>query len=131
MDLQKITYKFIHFTGVEGAGKSTQIKLLNKWLESQGYKSLKVQIRTQHLTIYLLRKILYKLGIVQTPLLKASELGSWRASLPPFEKQLYRLILFLEIVNTVILGLIRVFIPLTLGYIVVAENYIIDICADT
>lgn len=117
--------RFVYLLGVPGVGKTSQGKLLKKWLEAKGYKTLLVNIRTGHLFIYLLKK----LNLIDYPR-SAHEVGFWEREPLEREKTLFPLMYFFEVINTFILALARVFIPLALGYVVIAEQYVIDTCSD-
>lgn len=121
---QKLSHRFIYLIGVEGTGKTTQANLLTKWLESRGETVNRVNIRTGHLLIHLLR------NLTGYPT-QASKAGSWKADqFSERIKNLWPLLFFLEIVNTIILAFFRVFLPLKLNRVVIAEGYVIDTYCD-
>lgn len=119
----KPMYRFIYILGPEGSGKSTQIKLLKKWLTRIGYKVKVVSIRTRHFPVRFFKPF------VGEYFSKACEVGTWGGA-SAREKKFYPLIFVLEGLTAIILALIRVYIPLLLRYVVVCENYIVDTLSD-
>ena len=116
--------RFIAFFGPDGTGKSTQVKLLVNHFQSHKNKVRKVWIRSPHTLAYLLSRFFVRIGF-------------YRVVLNPFGRKMKlpavhldrRIRLFWSIIE--LLGvmpaiLFRVYVPLFLGYTVVAERYVID-----
>ena len=49
VSMTEFSYRYIIFSGIDGCGKSTQIKMLNTYLESVGINSKVVWLRSPHL----------------------------------------------------------------------------------
>jgi len=114
----------ISFFGPDGAGKSTQAELLLNHFQSHKIKAKKAWIRSPHTLAYLVSRFFVKIGF-------------YRVVSNPFGKQLkipavhknHWLKLFwsvIELVSTLPPILFRVYIPLFLGYTIIAERYVVD-----
>jgi len=115
---------FIAFFGPDGSGKTTQAQLLYNYLRAHGKKVKIAWIRSPHTLAFLLSCFLIKLGfcrIVENPFGKKKEFPSVHTN------RLLRLFWsLLEFVSVIPLILIRVYVPLLLGYTVIAERYLAD-----
>lgn len=116
--------RLIAFIGPDGAGKSTQAELLVNYFQSNKTKVRKVWIRSPHTLAYLLSRLFMKIGI-------------YRTVSNPFGRQLkvpavhtnwwFRLFWsMIELVSVLPLILFRVYIPLFLGYTLIADRYLVD-----
>jgi thymidylate kinase len=116
--------KLIYFLGPEGVGKSTQITLLYKLLRDRGKKVKIAHVYSKHLWNYLIIKFLFWVGrykyehYYDGTRFKDIDETLWL--------RIYKILLLSEILTTIILAFIRVFIWLWLGYYVLAERYLID-----
>ena len=116
--------RVIIFFGPDGSGKSTQVKLLTRYLRSEGQKVKKVWIRSPHSLAYLLSRLLIRIGFsrrVTNPYGHAQTILSLPNS-PKF-KIFWGL---LELISVKPLVLLKVILPLFLGYTIVAERYVPD-----
>src|SRR4030067_2536974 len=114
----------IAFFGADGTGKSTHATLLVNNLQSHNRRVRKVWIRSPHTAAFLMANIL--IGV-----------GFRRSVLNPFgiEKELPAVNMnrgirimwsIMELFSVMPAILFRVYIPLFLGYAVVAERYVVD-----
>jgi energy-coupling factor transporter ATP-binding protein EcfA2 len=115
---------FIAFFGPDGSGKSTQATLLIEYLRSRKIKVKKVWIRSPHTLAYLLSRFLVKVGYYRSDLTPYG-LQQKTLSLPNNVgfKYLWYLI---ELASIGPLILFKVYIPMSLGYTVIAERYVVD-----
>jgi len=118
--------RLIYFLGPEGVGKTTRAILLHRYLRLHGYRRAKiVNIRWNHLYNYIIfirllprifsslyHRYVYPNGVVHL------------YPRPEFLKKIYSMYLVLQIYALLLVSLIQVFIPLKLGYIVIAEMYL-------
>jgi len=119
---------FVYFLGPNGAGKSTQINLLVRWLRARGLRVKVAYVQCNHLPILILDGFLIKLGRFGFYTYPDGK----RVRVPSAEilfriRYLWFCIQFLSIV---FLSFIRVYVPLLMGYVVVAERYVLDSVSD-
>lgn len=136
--------KMIAFFGPDGAGKSTQADLVATFLESRGLKVKRAWVRSTHTVAYLLWLVFYKLNLCEdrSGFLEKMKTGFAVSYLnedlygavspitmsPPrlkgrFSHFLWSVIELLGIVPVVIF---QVHVPLFLGWVVVAERFVVD-----
>lgn len=123
--------RFVAFFGPDGAGKSTHVRLLTAYYRSRGQRVKTAWIRGNHTFAWILSTFLIRMGYygVSPHPMRTFDPGdtfgrSFSVSTLPALKPLWRLI---EFVSVVPLIMTRVYIPLSLGYAVVAERYIVDV----
>jgi energy-coupling factor transporter ATP-binding protein EcfA2 len=123
---------FVVFFGPDGAGKTTQVRLLTAYLESRGIRTRKAWIRNFHFPLaFLLSNLFVGLGyysIDPNPLLlqKGSNVAwvkVFRIEALPKMKPLWGLVEFVSVIPHV---LFRVSLPRVLGYAIVTERFTVD-----
>ena len=115
--------------GPDGVGKSTQIDILAKQLTADGHTVKKVWLRGPHTMAFLLSRILIKAGRTRhlsNPFGRVKTLPDIGTN--PLIKQLWALT---EFVSVLPLLVIRVILPLKLGYHVLADRYVLDVVVST
>lgn len=119
-----MAFRFVAFFGPDGSGKTTQARLLVNYLQSHGIKTRLVWIRSPHTLAYLFSRFFIKVGFYRTissPLGKQTKLPAVQSS-----SRLRCFWSILELLSVMPVILFRVYIPLFLGYTLVAERYIVD-----
>jgi len=115
---------FIAFLGPDGTGKSTHAKILVNHFKSRKNKVRQVWIRSPHTLAYLLSRFFVKIGIyrvISNPFGKQLKIPAVHTS------RLLRLFWSVtEVVSVLPLILFRVYLPLFLGYTIIAERYVAD-----
>lgn len=127
----KLKYKFIYFLGVEGSGKTTYFSLLLRLFTRCKIKARYIAIRSNHLFTYILMNIVS--SIVPSIKERKQYYGdALRAFMNTdlWRRLYYPLLFYLDLLSVLVLALVKVLLPLHLGYVVVAENYVIDTLAD-
>lgn len=114
----------IAFFGPDGSGKSTQVRLLANKFEDCDEKVKIVWIRSSHTLAYLVSSFLVKVGFHRV----VSNQYGRTMKIPAIHTNRGLRLLWstLEVVSVMPLILYRVYIPLSLGYTVVAERYVLD-----
>lgn len=101
----------ITFCGVDGVGKTTQVKLLTEYLTSKGVKVKFVWVRNPHAIAFIVWKIFSKFGFKR----------------PPFKRTLDKKIwIVLEFTSILFKVIIDTYLPLVLGYKLIGERHIVD-----
>jgi thymidylate kinase len=134
----------VAFFGPDGAGKSTQAQLLIDYLRSKGFKVRKAWVRSTHTLAFLLWLLFRKFNLLRgegntaklTPIKPNVSYiyeNSYGAVNPittsppvingPISRFLWSSI---EVISLLPVVLLQVYLPLWLGYIVVAERYLVD-----
>lgn len=116
--------RLISFFGPDGAGKSTHVELLVNHFQSNKTKVRKVWIRSPHTLAYLLSRFFVKIGfyrVVSNPFGRRAKIPAVHTS--RFFRCFWSMI---ELVSVLPLILFRVYIPLFLGYTLIAERYLVD-----
>lgn len=116
---RKKTVGLVILIGPEGAGKSTQAKLLLRWLQRNHKKSKFVEIKSHHLLAYVFVKLMMWLG-------RSSSYPypncAYKWLDPDILRALQKLWFTLELISILLLTLIRVYIPFWFGYVVICEG---------
>lgn len=114
----------IAFFGPDGTGKSTQASLLADHLQQHKDKVKKVWIRSPHTIAFLLSRFFVKIGfyrVVSNPFGRKKKIPAVDTS-----GSLRFFWTVIELVGVIPVILFRVYIPLFLGYTIIAERYVID-----
>ncbi len=118
-----MTPRLVHFFGPDGAGKTTQVKLLIDYYQNRGLKVRKYWVRSPHTFAYFLWKFLVSIGFyravvncfdveVKTPAVQNSA----------FLKKAWSLLEFFSVLPLIM----RAQIYLRRGYTLIAERYLFD-----
>lgn len=113
----------IIFFGSDGTGKTTQAGFVIDELQRRKLNVKRAWIRGRHLFAFLISQVLLKLGYSKTIIQTGAPGGKILDTRKLPGKRFWSLVEFSSVVP---LALLRVYIPLLLGYSVVAERYIID-----
>jgi thymidylate kinase len=119
--------EIIIFFGPDGAGKTTQVKLLMKYLSSRKCRPWWTWIRGRHSLAFVLALLFTRLGyyqMVEAAPEKKNKVFDPR--LLPKLRSMWGVIEFASVLPWIFL---RVYLPKFLGYTVVAERYVIDTVA--
>ncbi|MEM3449032.1 MAG: hypothetical protein QW193_01680 [Nitrososphaerales archaeon] len=119
----KLKTKIVIFFGPQGSGKTTLIEFIGRELKKKGFKVRKVEIMYNHLFAYIMYKLLIQLGFYEIYTIGHNKLKRVKRTLL---RRLGTLWLYLNLISTLLLVFIRVWVPLHLGYVVLAERYITD-----
>ena len=123
MDNPPLVPPLIVFFGPDGSGKTTQARLLACHFQQKGFKVRLVWIRAHHSLASILSKILVSFGYYR---MMSSQGKSYKLfdvkSLP----KLKRFWGFIEFISVLPWILIKVKLPLLLGYVVIAHRYVVD-----
>src|SRR2546426_3504571 len=114
----------IVFFGPDGAGKSTQVRLLRNSLEENGVKTRTAWIRALHTLAFAIDRFLIRAGYCKT---KSNPYGR-TYPVPDFDRipGLRKIWPLIELFSAAPLIVSRVKIPSLLGWTVVCERYTID-----
>ncbi len=112
------------FCGPDGAGKSTQVKLLISYLRSKGFRVKGSWIRALHSFALALFRLVIRAGYYRT----VSNSYGMSYPLVDFKKlpPLRKLWPYIELLSMLPLLFCRVYLPSKLGWIVVSERLTID-----
>ena len=110
-DEDKYLPPLITLCGVDGVGKTTQVKLLTEYFTSKGVKVKFVWVRNPHAIAFIVWKIFSKFGFKRPPLKRT------------LDKKIWIILEFTSILFKVIIG---TYLPLVLGYKLIGERHIVD-----
>lgn len=117
----------IHLAGVDGTGKSTQARALMALLEAEGTPARQVWLRfPRFLTIPLLIYARLR-GYSRREVVNGHEHGYWHFESSWLMSKVFPWVLLLD---TALLALIKVYVPLGLGSVVVCDRFVVDTLAD-
>jgi thymidylate kinase len=134
----------VAFFGPDGAGKSTQAELLIEYLQQNGLRVKKAWIRSVHTFAFLLWNIFRKLNLLsgQSDIARGMQMrpavsyvnetsygavSAITTSPPILVGSVSRLIWSsIEVISVIPVILLQVYLPLSRGYVVVAERYVLD-----
>jgi len=121
---KELVPRLISFFGPDGAGKSTQAELLSKHFQSHKIKAKQVWIRSPHTLAYLVSRFFLKIGFYRVV---SNHFGRQLKIPAVYKNQLLKLFWsVIELFSALPLILFRVYLPLFLGYTIVAERYVVD-----
>jgi ABC-type branched-subunit amino acid transport system ATPase component len=104
--------------GPDGAGKSTQVEFMMQYFTANGVRVRKAWIMSLHSLAFIVSYVLAQLLGLRSP----EEFRAKYAYSKAFRSVWY----FIELVSVLPLILIRVHIPMLLGYVVIAERFVVD-----
>jgi thymidylate kinase len=117
---------FIYFLGPEGSGKSTQINILKRLFKKIGME--KVHYAPKLRTRNIIMRLLFK-RLVSEYFSSASNAGTWGGASNK-EVKLYPLLFLFEVFTAIMIALFSTYIFYLMGYLVVCEDYLIDVICD-
>lgn len=109
----------IYFFGPDGAGKTTHAILISSWLRERGFKVWKTSVKFHHMLSYVVLKLLCTGDLTKSPLIYKGFSGD-------LAKRIRVPWILLEFVSLALTILYRVIIPMSLGYVVVCDRYVLD-----
>jgi len=136
--------RVVAFFGPDGAGKSTQAKLLVEFLKKKGLKVKNAWIRSTHTFAYLLWMLFYRLNLCsdKSGFAKKMRIGFAVSYLnesgygavspitmsPPVLRGVVSRWIWatIEVVSILPVIILQVYLPLLLGRIVIAERFVVD-----
>jgi len=136
--------RVIAFFGPDGAGKSTQAKLLIEFLKKNGIKVKSAWIRSTHTFAYLLWMLFYRLNLcndrsgfgkkmrVGFAVSYLNESGYGAVSPITMNPPVLRGVVSrwiwatIEVISILPVVILQVYLPLLLGHVVVAERFVVD-----
>jgi len=118
----------IAFVGTVGVGKSTQIRLLAYKLKMRGLRVKTTSLKTGHLLAYLLEVTLKKTLVRGRK--GVSPIRALIEEKPNLFRRLLRLWLTLDVISVFFKFLLDIYVPVSIGYIIVVEEYIPATIAD-
>jgi thymidylate kinase len=117
----------IAFSGIDGSGKTTQVKLLGKELKANGIATFKMWSRWRPLLSLPLLEVLRRTGQVKVQ--KADFLTIVEFQVPKNESIASLWVLVTQLENLLKTSL-KLILPLTLGRAVVCDRYVLDLMVD-
>ena len=115
--------QLIVFFGPDGSGKTTQARLLASHFQQRGFKVRLVWIRAHHSLASILSKILASFGYYRIMPSQGKSYKLFDVKSLPRLKGFWG---FIEFVSVLPWILIKVKLPLLLGYVVIAHRYVVD-----
>ena len=115
--------KLIIFFGADGSGKTTQARLLASHFGQMGFRVRLVWIRAHHSLASILSKILASFGYYRIIISKEKSYKLFDVEFLPGLKGIWGFVEFISVLPWI---LIRVKLPLLLGYVVIADRYVVD-----
>ncbi len=117
----------VAFSGVDGSGKSTQIKLLEDSLRKSGTRVIRIRNRWRPLVSLPLLVVLRRLGYVRVHL--AGGVYIVETMFPRGSRLASLWCIFTQIEN-VVKAAPKLFLPLVLGKAVISDRYVLDMLVD-
>jgi len=120
--------RVIVFAGTVGAGKSTQMRLTSTYLSQKGAKVRRTYLKGFHMLSYVFAWLVAKcLRGTKKHMHPLTVIHQRNQNL---ERKLLKLMLLLDFIEVLLLDIVKVFIPLKLGYYVLVEEYAVGYVAN-
>jgi len=115
---------FIYIFGPDGSGKSTHARILAGYLAHDGVRVKIVWIKSQHSIAFIISRVFSKFAPHSVSLdPNGSIIRIYAVSNGSISRLVWSIIEFIGIIPWIIL---RIYIPLLMGKIVIAERYVVD-----
>ena len=114
-------------TGVDGTGKTTQAMELVKYFRARGKKCTYVWLRFPHLFSIPILAYARLTGLTRYVEIEGQRYGSWEFYRSKWVSAVFPWLLLLD---TFVFAIVRIYIPLLLGYIVICDRFVYDILVD-
>jgi len=123
--------RIVYLVGPEGAGKSTNARLLKRYLEGYLGRCVVIpmpEIRSRNLFADVLARFLMRIGRIEY---EVRPEGQWVRKVDTvFMRRIYKLWIFIEVVNFLLAYFIKVLPPLIFGCDVILTRFVIDFLTD-
>jgi len=117
----------IHLAGVDGTGKTTHAKATLSWLDRQSVPARYVWLRFPCVFSGLFRLYARLRGFSRREIVNGHQHGYWDFSRSWLMSKIFPWALLLD---TLLVALIEVYVPLWRGYTVICDRFVVDILAD-
>ena len=107
---------FIYFYGPDGAGKTTHAKIVAYYLRRLGYPAKYANVKFHHMLSYIILRLLYQTNSPEW----------YRGFYPSLNRRIHLSWKILELMSIMPAIFFRVIVPMTLGYIIICDRYLLD-----
>ena len=127
--LNIMSHSIVVFVGPIGAGKSTHIHLLAKYMRNKKKRVIITCLKSYHLFVNI---ILYLFEKFLMPRRKSKfhPIRLLFESRSHVFRRLFRLLAYLDVLSIALKYLLRVYLPSKLGYCILVEDYVLSTLAD-
>lgn len=117
----------IYLMGPDGTGKTTQAIELVKYLHSKGQRCTYLWLRFPHIFSIPVLAYARLLGLTKYIVVDGNRHGIWEFHRSKLVSKIFPLVL---LVDTSIFAIIRLYLPLLLGFVVICDRFVYDILVD-
>src|SRR5712664_3508275 len=119
--------RLISFSGIDGSGKTTQVKLLEKRLKQNGVETLRMWSRWRPLLSLPLLQVLRRAGLVRVHRADFLSIVEFQE---PKNDAIASLWCFATQLENFLKTSLKIFFPLTIGRTVICDRYALDLLVD-
>lgn len=111
--------RLIYFFGVDGVGKTTHAALLDQYIACSGQRTTRATVKQHHTFAFVLLTLFRMMGLIDRR-------GFYHGFGDEFSSKIRPIWRWLELLSIIPPIVLRVYLPMILGYVVICDRFVID-----